>query len=1040
MSLRIIHSATADFISTSLMDELKQCRLEHRHPICLVPSFEDTDELKVALAKAGCGLGVDVHAIGSYLEDMWRIWGDSRRFVGSVERHIYMEEALDYAQLEVSSGAIRFACSVARQTLGYFLTDPLNSDEQDALERGYKRLYEALEMYARNLEEEGAIEPSYAEVILPALMQEKGAKIPELYVVGFSHIDLEHLAFLAAWSELAPVHVVFADQKSPAFDLERESRSQLIEVLNRRGLTFDEVAWETEDPIEANAEILELAESIYTSQDKPLVSRGNVDLVMPAGLRAEPEAIAAKVDELVRQGFSTVYVVARHTNALFCEIHEKLAARSISVEGMLSEKMTNVSVYHTFSVYLKTIAKLIEMGPTHTEETDDGTIKKLRDMSWWPPRQITDFMLSSLSDVDSERAWELDAQWRSNRLLTAEDVLTTLKSAKKSSQIIADSIRDLENGKIPTAIRRISERFVAEYEGCEEEPWFKETMAVLSAFLNTSMELSQRGVVARGYKHKGGRRLSEVVDTLCLLVRNRPVSYGIRMQVEGERGTVVVVSPQNAARMRPASIDALIYVGLENDRSAISITSTSRNVITSLLTHTQISDPLMQARSEFAKIIRATKHHLTLERVAYMDKTEAFNAVVLGELLEAYGHTSPKQPLPLPCMENVETCVLDNISPVGKDEAGIESVQLKPTGTIDELNRDLILLSPNAKSGEVVPLPLLSASQIDGYLDCPYKWFSQRRLRLSDTDAGFSPMEKGTFIHRVLELTFQKQLAELLDIPVDNLTEYFDKHDICQPIENSFITADNLAQFEELARSEFQSHYDHQFLLSNKKAQQPLIPHNLQERLELRNLLGNVLSFIEWHEGKLRGYEPRLFEYRFGDRRHKDIEYAGVRFTGSIDRVDVDRNGNAIIIDYKHKKFKPRDTYSLYQEFDAEDFVLPRHVQTLIYAQVLRRARPDITPVASLYLSPMTNEVSGAFGSEGVFARVMGQDADPAQYQNHIANSYQKMTFFDMLDVTEELIGKEIERMKRGDIPAKPKDKDACKWCPVAFCEKRIND
>ncbi len=41
---------------------------------------------------------------------------------------------------------------------------------------------------------------------------------------------------------------------------------------------------------------------------------------------------------------------------------------------------------------------------------------------------------------------------------------------------------------------------------------------------------------------------------------------------------------------------------------------------------------------------------------------------------------------------------------------------------------------------------------------------------------------------------------------------------------------------------------------------------------------------------------------------------------------------------------------------------------------------------------------------------------------------------------TEELIAKEIEKMRRGDIPARPKDSDACKWCPVAFCEKRKND
>lgn len=55
--------------------------------------------------------------------------------------------------------------------------------------------------------------------------------------------------------------------------------------------------------------------------------------------------------------------------------------------------------------------------------------------------------------------------------------------------------------------------------------------------------------------------------------------------------------------------------------------------------------------------------------------------------------------------------------------------------------------------------PLLSASQIESYLECPYKWFSLRRLRLHDADALFSGAETGTFAHRVLEVTHRNLLA-----------------------------------------------------------------------------------------------------------------------------------------------------------------------------------------------------------------------------------------------------------------------------------------
>ena len=1040
MSVRIIQSAHADFISTSLLAHLEQARDENLHPICLVPAFEDTDDLKMSLAQEGIGFGIEVFALSTYLENMWRMWGDDRVLASSVQRYIYMEQAIHKAGLELSPGAINFASAVARQTMGYILSDPLSDKEVQGLETGYEKLYKAYEFYAEMLREQGYIEPSYAEVLLPAYMDEQTYAFPDLYVVGFSHINPEHIAFIAEYGRYATVNVVLNMQATPSFDLERETQDQLIEVLNRRGVDFTTESWDEIDQNNACEELQVLAQNIYTSQKEPLVSQGHVDLVMPAGLRAEPEALARKIDELADEGYKKIYVCTKQPDEIFSQVQEKLAARSISLEGMLTKRMTDASAFHMISVYFKAVARLIEMGPTRYKETPDGPIKKLRDMSWWPPRELTDFMLSALSDMDSQRVWELDAQWRANRLLTPEDVLKTLKSSRLTSQLIADSVQDLENGKIPMALRRISDHFAQEHEGSENEIWYGETQATLKAFLNVAMEISHQGFVARGAKHKGTMSLTEAIDLICTLTKQRSLTFGLRYEVEDEKACVVCMTPAEIARMRPASIEALVYVGLENTRSSISITTTSRNVITSILTRMQISDPLKQARSEFGKIIRATKDHLTLERVAFWDKSEAFNSVVLGELLEAYGHTSPKQPLPLPCMEVVETQVLDNISPTGHDEAKIESVELMPTGSIDEANRDLILLTPHARDGEEAVLPILSASQIDGYLDCPYKWFSQRRLRLNDTDAGFGPMEKGTFIHRVLELTFQKQLASQLGIEIEALDEYFDTHDITEHIDNCFVTDENVEEFKNIASQEFQKHYDHQFLASNKRGQQLLVPHNLQERLELKAIMADVFTFINWHSNKLRGYEPRLFEYRFGNSRHKDIEYAGVRFTGSIDRVDVDKDGNAIIIDYKYKKFKPHDTYSLYSEPGSEEFALPRHVQTLIYAQVLRRARPDLNPVASLYLSPKSNEVSGAFATEGIFARVMGADASTKGYEKHIANNNQNMSFFDMLDRTEELIAKEIDKMRRGDIPAAPKDSDACKWCPVAFCEKRKND
>lgn len=46
---------------------------------------------------------------------------------------------------------------------------------------------------------------------------------------------------------------------------------------------------------------------------------------------------------------------------------------------------------------------------------------------------------------------------------------------------------------------------------------------------------------------------------------------------------------------------------------------------------------------------------------------------------------------------------------------------------------------------------LTSASQIEAYSTCPLCWFVSYRVKPQSIDAGFGNMEKGNFVHDVLE-------------------------------------------------------------------------------------------------------------------------------------------------------------------------------------------------------------------------------------------------------------------------------------------------
>ena len=180
-----------------------------------------------------------------------------------------------------------------------------------------------------------------------------------------------------------------------------------------------------------------------------------------------------------------------------------------------------------------------------------------------------------------------------------------------------------------------------------------------------------------------------------------------------------------------------------------------------------------------------------------------------------------------------------------------------------------------------------------------------------------------------------------------------------------------------------------------------------------------------------------MFEWRFGAGDDL-VEYAGAYFTGTVDRIDVSPHGTAVILDYKHKGVSGfANEYDALQEGVLEGTAVPRRVQSLIYAQVVRRAfEGRLRLVGTVYLATKSPHALAGAASENVVDLVFGKVSNQRLPRVSVPDAGNGMD--DILDRTEELVAEQVRQMMTGNIEARPRDKKSCDFCPVMQCERRM--
>ena len=423
-----------------------------------------------------------------------------------------------------------------------------------------------------------------------------------------------------------------------------------------------------------------------------------------------------------------------------------------------------------------------------------------------------------------------------------------------------------------------------------------------------------------------------VLDGIRTKVDKRSAAYDYETHEvdRAPRAQVRFASLADAAALRPGSYDAVLFADVDLDSYPLSHEEGPLATLTASLGREGVTlEPAALLRVRFGHAMQAARGPVALARVTHdRQARECYPAAVWTELWAHAGAAGAAKP-----MRVGEGDIIADFDPAAGEGLRRERVTCEAPQHLSDEAIPYLVLRRRDGEGENAPLVprLTSASQIEAYSTCPLCWFVSYRVKPQSIDAGFGNMEKGNFVHDVLEHLHAR-------LPQEGMER---------------VTPENLPRAQELLREAFdETLAEH---ASKRGNEGPLVPLSPVEERQVAEILPQLEGVLAYEAEALTPFAPRYLEFAFNDLK---VEYAGWPLGGRIDRVDVDAENRAVVIDYKHRtgveEFKladptERDKESGEAAIDDPRW-LPPHTQTLIYAQAMRRAL-DLDTRAALYFS-----------------------------------------------------------------------------------------
>lgn len=1003
MPVRIYTTNTGTDLSDAESALLADLIARHGRAVLLAPTFAELDLCRHDAAEAGISLGIDYKTPASWLRSLWELLGDGRGFVDNLQRQMLFSDMIarrddaDLQPLSRSQGTVRMLARMARDVLpGVAGTTAErcggNNCQPEPKSDAEARVFELLRAYAGGLDRRDMVEPcEAADIMAGALADSLPACARAVCVRGTTSFTHGLLELLSAVANNGGEVVVLLAREQAAM------REELATAFDARGVLF---------------EIAPLGEDAVAS-DVACGAAAQPAFIEVAGPHARAHVYADAIDDLVKtcrgsevDGASAdpvrVLAVSARAPQLFGELASRLAARHIVAETTEFTAFSQSIAGRQFAA----LAGLIE----RMKAADEGMASKTE---WWPAPELTDWIYSPLSGADAASARGFDKNMRLSRSKTAAGVKSLLQSVQGQVRGARKATSDDNWFKnVPCVVSDVFQAL-----------WRDKPVTALKAMLAVAEALPDRalgGLDGQARRQAETALLRHAIDILMNDARaldvsqaaTVPVLDGVRTKVDKRstaydyetyevdrtpRAQVRFASLADASVLRPGSYDAVLFADVDLDSYPLSHEEGPLATLTAELRRDGVSlEPAALLRVRFGRAMQAASGPVALARVTHdRQARECYPAAVWTELwahAEAAGAAKP--------MRVGEGDIIADFDPAAGEGLRRERVTREAPQHLSDEAIPYLVLRRRDGEGEDAPLVprLTSASQIEAYSTCPLCWFVSYRVKPQSIDAGFGNMEKGNFVHDVLEHLHAR-------LPQEGMER---------------VTPENLPRAQELLREVFdETLAEH---ASKRGNEGPLVPLSPVEERQVAEILPQLEGVLAYEAEALTPFAPRYLEFAFNDLK---VEYAGWPLGGRIDRVDVDAENRAVVIDYKHRsgveEFKLADP-TVRDEETGEAPIddprwLPPHTQTLIYAQAMRRAL-GLDTRAALYFSTKGGKpaLRGAASAE-LLEEERGDGRIPG-LKKGFPGEGGSMDFDALLDRVETGIAERLRELEAGDVAA----------------------